>query len=160
MNESAKGTEKEVQDGSLDRRGFLKYVALLSFSGVATAAGVLTPIIAYLWPPKKGGGVAEARVAVASTADLPVGTGEVYSVNNKPVIVIHTTDGYLALSATCTHLGCIVFWNEQRQVIACPCHEAYFNTNGAVISGPPPAPLAGYRVQVEGDQIYVEGGES
>jgi cytochrome b6-f complex iron-sulfur subunit len=160
MKEPAEWTEDEVQDGSVSRRGFIKY-GLLGFSGLATAAGVLTPIIAYLWPPEKGAGAAGGGpVAVASTADLPPGTGQVYSVNNKPVLVINTPDGYAALSAVCTHLGCIVFWNEQRQVIACPCHEAYFNTNGSVISGPPPAPLAPYRIQVDGDQIYVEGGES
>jgi cytochrome b6-f complex iron-sulfur subunit len=143
----------------LSRRGFIKY-ALLGFSALATAGGVLTPIIAYLWPPKKGASQTGERVAVADSTELPIGKGEVYSVNNQPVIVIHTPDGYKALSATCTHLGCIVFWNEERQAIACPCHEAYFNTNGAVISGPPPAPLATYRVQEDGGQIYVEGGEA
>jgi len=154
---------EERQEGALDRpvtrRGLFKYI-LLGFSAAATAAGTLTPIVAYIWPPRREGSQAGERVAVASTADLPVGTGEVYSVNNKAVIVIHTEDGFKALSAVCTHLGCIVFWNEQRNVIACPCHEAYFNTNGAVISGPPPAPLPALRVAVEGDQVFVEGGES
>jgi cytochrome b6-f complex iron-sulfur subunit len=132
----------------------------LGFSGLATAVGVLTPIVAYLWPPKQGSGGGGERVNVASTADLPVGSGEVFSVVNKPVIVIHTPDGdFVALSATCTHLGCILFWDQERQVIACPCHEAYFNTIGDVISGPPPSPLDEYRVQVEGDQIFVEGGQ-
>jgi len=145
-------------DRPLNRRGFLKY-ALLGFASLATAVGVFAPIIAYLWPPAKGASAAGGRVNVASAADLPVGTGAVYSVANKPVMVIHTPEDYVALSATCTHLGCIVFWDEQRQVIACPCHEAYFNTAGAVISGPPPAPLEPYRVQVEGDQISVEGGD-
>ncbi len=158
MSESVGPMKHGSVDEPLSRRGFIKY-ALLGFSALATAGGVLTPIIAYLWPPKKGGSQAGERVAVADSTELPIGKGEVYSVNNKPVIVIHTPDGYSALSATCTHLGCIVFWNEQRQVIACPCHEAYFNTNGAVISGPPPAPLAAYRVQEDGGQIYVEGGE-
>jgi cytochrome b6-f complex iron-sulfur subunit len=158
MSESVGPMNHRPVDEPLSRRGFLKY-ALLGFSALATAGGVLTPIIAYLWPPKKGGGQAGERIAVADATELPIGKGEVYSVNNQPVIVIHTPDGYIALSATCTHLGCIVFWNEQRQVIACPCHEAYFNTNGAVISGPPPAPLAAYRVQEDGGQIYVEGGE-
>jgi cytochrome b6-f complex iron-sulfur subunit len=149
----------ESVDEPVSRRGFLKY-ALLGFSALVTAGGILTPIIAYLWPPKQSAGAGGGRVAVASTADLPSGTGNVYSVANKPVLVIRTADGDLvALDATCTHLGCILFWNEQRQVIACPCHEAYFNTNGDVISGPPPAPLPEYRVQVDGDQIYVEGGE-
>lgn len=157
VNESVNRSQDEAQDQPVNRRGFVKY-ALLGFSTLATTGGVLYPIVAYLWPPKKGGGAADARVLVASTSDLPVGQGQVYSVNNKPVIVIHTPDGYIALSAVCTHLGCVVFWNEERAVIACPCHEAYFGTNGAVISGPPPAPLAVYRVQVDGDQIYVEGG--
>ena len=142
----------------VSRRGLFKY-ALLGFSAAATAGGVLYPILAYLWPPEQAGAAGGGPVDVASTADLPPGQGEVFSVNNKPVLVINTADGYKALSATCTHLGCILFWNEQREVIACPCHEAYFNTNGAVISGPPPAPLPTYRVQVEGDRIYVEGGE-
>jgi cytochrome b6-f complex iron-sulfur subunit len=158
MNESVDQKTGGGLDQPVSRRGLLKYM-LLGFSTVATAGGVLTPIIAYLWPPKQGAAEAGGRVAVAATADLPPGKGQVVSVNNKPVIVINTPDGYKALYAVCTHLGCIVFWNEQRQVIACPCHEAYFNTNGAVISGPPPAPLPVYRIQVEGDQIYVEGGE-
>jgi cytochrome b6-f complex iron-sulfur subunit len=157
--QSVKQSEEQGGEASLSRRGLLKYI-LLGFSALATAGGVLTPIIAYLWPPKQGSGKAGGRIAVAATADLPPGTGQVFSVNNKPVLVIHAEDGIKALSATCTHLGCVLFWNEQRAVIACPCHEAYFNTNGAVISGPPPAPLAVYRVQVDGDQIYVEGGES
>jgi len=161
MSESVSQFGNGAEDQPLSRRGFLKY-ALLVFTGAATAVGVATPIVAYLWPPKQAGAAGGGRVNVASTSDLPPGQGEVFSVNNKPVLVIHTVDDdeYVALSATCTHLGCILFWNEERQVIACPCHEAYFNTNGAVISGPPPAPLEPYRVQVEGDQIFVEGGES
>ncbi len=156
MSQTIPNTQDEPLNQPVSRRGFLKYL-LLGFSALATAGGVLTPIIAYLWPPKRGAEQAGSRTAVASVADLLQGQGQVYSVNNKPVLVIHTEDGFQALSATCTHLGCIVFWSEQHGVIACPCHEAYFNTNGAVISGPPPAPLAVYRVQVEGDQIYVEG---
>jgi len=158
MDDPVKRVDERVVDRPVSRRGLIKYAAL-GFSALATAGGVLTPIIAYLWPPKQASAAGGGRVAVAATEDLPVGKGEVFSVNNKPVIVIHTPDGYRALSATCTHLGCILLWNEQREVIACPCHEAYFNTNGAVISGPPPAPLAEYRVEAEGDQIYVEGGE-
>jgi cytochrome b6-f complex iron-sulfur subunit len=158
MNESTPRTEEGAFDQPISRRGFFKYV-LLGFSALATAGGVLAPIIAYLWPPKQATAAGGGRVAVASTADLPVGKGEVYSVNNKPVIVIHTADGYHALSAICTHLGCILFWAEQRAVITCPCHAAFFNTKGDVISGPAPAPLQVYRVQVEGDQIYVEGGQ-
>jgi cytochrome b6-f complex iron-sulfur subunit len=158
VNESVQQIEDKTPQRPVSRRGFFKY-GLLGFSGLVAAAGVLTPVVSYLWPPKKGGGASEARVEVASTADLAPGQGAVFSVNNKPVLVINAPEGYIALSATCPHLGCILFWQPERAVISCPCHEAYFNTEGAVISGPPPSPLVAYRVQVEGDQIYVEGGE-
>ena len=158
MGESVNRAQDEGAGQSLDRRGFLKYI-LVGFSAAVAAAGVATPVIAYLWPPKQAAGAGGGRVAVAATADLPVGKGAVYSVNTKPVLVVHAEDGDHAVSATCTHLGCIVFWSEQKKVIACPCHAAFFTTNGDVISGPAPAPLPAYRVQVEGDQIYVEGGE-
>ena len=159
MSEPTEGRREGALDQPITRRGLFKYI-LLGFSAAATAGGALTPIIAYLWPPRREGGESGNRVAVASTDELPVGTGAVYSVNNKPVLVVHTEEGFRALSAVCTHLGCIVFWNEQRSVIACPCHEAFFNINGAVISGPPPAPLPTYRVQVEGEEIFVEGATS
>lgn len=148
---------ESLLDHPVSRRGFLKY-ALLSASAAATAGGILAPIVAYLWPPKQAAAAGGGPVAVGSTADLPVGKGQVYSVANKPVLVVHTEDGFHALSATCTHLGCIVTWNEGKAVVACPCHAAFFTINGDVISGPPPSPLPTYQVQVQGDQIYVQGG--
>ena len=159
MTEPLREPGGEYLGPEVSRRGLLKYI-LFGFSALATAAGVLTPIIAYVWPPARAAAEAGGRISVASTDDLAPGEGAVYSVNNKPVLVINTDQGFRALSATCTHLGCIVAWNQQKQVIACPCHSAFFNTNGAVISGPPPAPLPSYRVQVENDEIFVEGVES
>jgi cytochrome b6-f complex iron-sulfur subunit len=159
MDKSGNQPQEEGSGEPLSRRGFLKYF-LAGFSALATVVGVATPVIAYLWPPKQTATGAGGRVDVGPAADLPVGKGAVYSVNNQPVIVIHTSDGYFALSAVCTHLGCIVFWAEQRGVIACPCHAAFFTTNGDVISGPAPAPLETYRVEVQGGQIYVEGGQA
>jgi cytochrome b6-f complex iron-sulfur subunit len=159
MTELVPETGGEQLGPEVSRRGLLKYI-LLGFSALATAAGVLTPIIAYIWPPARAATEAGGRVTVGTTEELPVGQGAVFSVQNKPVLVINTEQGVRAVSAVCTHLGCIVSWKPDRQVIACPCHEAYFNINGAVISGPPSAPLAVYRVQIEDDEIVVEGGES
>jgi cytochrome b6-f complex iron-sulfur subunit len=157
MHESTKNSEQKAQDRLISRRGLFKYI-LLGFSATATAGGVLAPIIAFLWPPKQAATTGGGPVAVSSTADLPVGKGQVFSVANKPVLVIHMPDGFHALSAVCTHLGCIVAWDEQRSAIACPCHAAFFSIKGDVISGPPPAPLATYQVQVQGDQVFVQGG--
>ncbi len=139
----------------LSRRRFLEY--LLGFSVVATAVGVLTPVVGYLWPPSNPTAGESGQVEVGKTTDFPVGQGKVVPVNDKPVIVVNTTQGGLkAYSAICTHLGCIVGWDQARQFILCPCHDGRFNAvNGAVISGPPPAPLPALPVTVEGDTVYV-----
>ena len=150
----------ERSDGEqppVGRRGFLKYL-LVAFSALVTVGGVAFPVLSYLWPPKVTGSGGAGRVAVADEGELPQGTGQVFSVANKPVIVVHTAEGFKALSAVCTHLGCVVYWDEGREAISCPCHEAYFTVNGAVISGPPPAPLPPLRVEVEQGKVWVEGG--
>ena len=57
------------------RRQFIGY--LLGFSIVATAAGVFTPILGYLWPPSRTSSGGGGRVQAGTTADFParVGTG-------------------------------------------------------------------------------------
>jgi len=145
-----------VPDTDLGRRGFLKWA--LGFSIVATIAGVLTPVIGYLWPPAEGSAAGTGRVLVGTTRDIPPGQGKVVPVNNKPVIVVSTAQGVKAYSAICTHLGCIVEWDQPRKFILCPCHDGRFNPiSGAVISGPPPSPLPPVPVVVEGENIYVGG---
>ncbi|HEY5266876.1 MAG TPA: Rieske 2Fe-2S domain-containing protein [Acidimicrobiales bacterium] len=52
--------------------------------------------------------------------------------------------GYVAYSKLCTHLGCPVgLYEQQLQLLVCPCHQSMFNvTNGAVPQfGPAPRPL-------------------
>jgi menaquinol-cytochrome c reductase iron-sulfur subunit len=46
-----------------------------------------------------------------------------------------------ALSATCTHLGCQVHWDSETTKFRCPCHGGVFDTQGNVVSGPPPRAL-------------------
>jgi len=141
----------------MTRRGFLKWA--IGFSTLVTLGGVLTPIIGYLWPPQRGGKAGAGRALASTTKDLPIGKALVLPVNDKPVIVVNTAQGGIkAFSAICTHLGCVVEWDAARQFILCPCHDGRFNAvTGAVISGPPPAPLPPVQVAVEGENIYVGG---
>ncbi|NOZ27486.1 MAG: Rieske 2Fe-2S domain-containing protein [Chloroflexi bacterium] len=136
------------------RRRVLKF--LLGFSVISTLVGVLTPIIGYLIPPERGSAKGAGLVQVGTTKDIPIGQGKVVSLGNKPIIVTNTDHGVKAFSAICTHLGCIVVWDSTRRVIVCPCHDGLFNpVTGAVIAGPPPAPLPTMPVSVEGENIYV-----
>jgi cytochrome b6-f complex iron-sulfur subunit len=151
-------SDSSNQDASLGRRRLITY--LLGFSVVATLGGVLTPVVGYLWPPKGASAGGSGRVQVGTTVDFPAGQGKVVPVNDKPVIMVNTAQGGLkAFSAICPHLGCIVEWDEPRQFILCPCHDGRFNSvNGAIISGPQPAPLPELALTVEGDAVYVSEG--
>lgn len=137
------------------RRTLIKY--LLGFSGLATLGGVLTPIIGYLWPPMRQASGEGGRAKVASLAELQVAGGLVVGVEGQPVILTYAPQpGVRGFSAICTHLGCVVHWESAGGYIQCPCHDGRFNAQtGAVISGPPPAPLPPRQVVVDGDDIYV-----
>lgn len=143
------------QNVGISRRRLI--TGLLGFSIVATFGGVLTPIIGYLWPPSRASAGGGGRTDVGTTADFPTNQGKVVPVNDQPVIVVNTAQGGLkAFSAICTHLGCIVEWDEGRQFILCPCHDGRFNAvNGAVISGPAPSPLSELPLTVESGTVYV-----
>jgi len=61
----------------------------------------------------------------------------------------------IAISAGCTHLGCIVTWDEEQKIFKCPCHDGRYDADGIVISGPPPAPLKRHKTKVEDGKILL-----
>jgi cytochrome b6-f complex iron-sulfur subunit len=136
------------------RRRFLRWLGGLTV--VSTAAMVITPIVAFLTPSRNGAAAGGGKVLVGTTADIPAGAGKVVAMGSKPAIVVNTNQGVRAYSAICTHLGCVVAWNDMIGLIQCPCHDGRFNpATGAVVSGPPPSPLPSINVSVEGDQIFL-----
>ncbi len=59
------------------------------------------------------------------------------------------------LSDVCTHLGCRVTWDPNRQLFVCPCHDGFFMADGRVSSGPPPKPLISLPYRIENGQIQI-----
>ena len=148
---NTRSTDPETQRS---RRAFLRWLGGLTI--VSTAAMVLTPMVAFLIPARNGASGNGGKVLVGTIADIPAGAGKVVAMGSKPAIVINTEQGVKAYSAICTHLGCVVAWNDMIGVTQCPCHDGRFSpTTGAVVSGPPPAPLPPITVSVEGDQIFL-----
>jgi cytochrome b6-f complex iron-sulfur subunit len=66
-----------------------------------------------------------------------------------------STGQFTALTAVCTHLGCIVKWMPKEDYFLCPCHGGRFSPQGAVLRGPPRLPLETYPVSVQGDQLVI-----
>jgi len=70
------------------------------------------------------------------------GHGKVIEHDGQKVAVYRAPDGVTTMvSATCTHMGCIVGWNDAERTWDCPCHGSRFSPHGAVISGPAEKPL-------------------
>ncbi|WP_405825864.1 FAD-dependent oxidoreductase [Streptomyces sp. NBC_00838] len=79
---------------------------------------------------------------VDSVAQVPPGTGAVVRVNGQRCAVYRDADGVArAVSARCTHLGCLVAFNDAETAWECPCHGSRFGIDGSVLQGPAVHPL-------------------
>jgi len=78
-----------------------------------------------------------------AAADLLPGEGKILSINGEKAAVSCDADGRIcAVSAVCTHMGCLVHWNQAEQTWDCPCHGSRFSAEGEVIGGPAETKLA------------------
>lgn len=80
------------------------------------------------------------RIGMASSSEveqLGPGQGVVIRKGTRPIAAARDDSGRLhVVSAVCTHLGCIVDFNEAEQSWDCPCHGSRFNIDGRVLEGP------------------------
>lgn len=73
---------------------------------------------------------------------LPPGDGRVVGDGVRAIAAYRDDDGTLqCLSARCTHLGCLVVFNDAEKTWDCPCHASRFGTDGRVLAGPAVRPL-------------------
>ena len=139
------------------RRGFLKklwiglgIVALVEFVGICLA--FLKP---RKPPAKEGvfGGVIEAGPVKSFEPDSVTAfvQGQFYLSRLKD-------GGFLAISRECTHLGCTVPWDAERNQFICPCHASAFDITGDVVSPPAPRALDIYPVIIENNIVTVDTG--
>lgn len=69
-----------------------------------------------------------------------------------------TADDFMALSSTCPHLGCKVYWQARENRYFCPCHNGVFDTSGKATAGPPAEAgqeLPSYALKVENGLLFI-----
>jgi cytochrome b6-f complex iron-sulfur subunit len=133
------------------RRGFLDW--LIAMGASITGLAMVIPALTYLWPAARTGG--SNKVEVEGASSMTPGQSKTVQVAGKAVIVVRNRKGFEAYSAICTHLGCLVKWDETKKEFLCPCHAGIFDAQGRVVSGPPPAPLPPYDVKEVSGKVYV-----
>jgi cytochrome b6-f complex iron-sulfur subunit len=78
---------------------------------------------------------------------------------NKYFLIRMADGGFLALSLTCSHLGCSVLWEEEKKQFICPCHSSAFDEMGNVINSPAPRPLDYFPVSINSGKVLVDTGQ-
>ncbi|MGH7002413.1 MAG: FAD-dependent oxidoreductase [Alphaproteobacteria bacterium] len=97
--------------------------------------------------PKKFNKGGDTKSRVHSLDEIKPGEGGVLKRGKGYIAVWKSKAGIAhAYSAACTHMGCIVTWNNADRTWDCPCHGSMFAENGEVIHGPAVKPLAPRKV--------------
>lgn len=102
------------------------------------------------------------------TGPVPAGNvsavtvGTLRAVPGEAVILGRDSDGLYAMSAACTHAGCMLSVTSAggTEELSCPCHSSLFDANGAVTRGPARTDLQHFQVDVAADgSITIQGGQ-
>jgi cytochrome b6-f complex iron-sulfur subunit len=123
------------QAHAMSRRNFCAAAGLAACGIAATGAGVV--FVDFLKPRA----LFEPPTAFSVGPPDAIAVGSVVTNVERRIYVIRVTEGFRALSAVCTHLGCITRYQPDRNIIACPCHGSQFTLTGEVVAGPAPRPL-------------------
>ncbi len=133
------------------RRKFL--ITSLGALGALLTGAALYPLFKFLSPEAPAG--ERGRIAVPR-AQVNIGQAHFFDFRGHPAVVLQPTAGtFVALSAICTHLGCIVRWIPDKGEFLCPCHGGRYSGNGKVLGGPPPRPLPPIPVVVSGENLLI-----
>ena len=117
-----------------------------------TFSAILYPVLRYLKPLPAAGAGGPTRLTRAETEKLERTSFVVVPAAGKRILVFRDPDGRVrALDARCTHEGCTVQYVPAEAGIWCACHNARFDLDGRVLSGPPPRPLPSYSVHTAED---------
>jgi Rieske Fe-S protein len=136
-------TAMPPKDKPVSRLNFLGLLIKGSLAGSALLGlGALGRFISY-----QSEGSPPSQIDLGPATDYPVGSRA--PVASAQAIIIHSEQGFSALSLVCPHLGCTV--NVTSDGFACPCHGSHFLLDGSLRNGPASHPLSTLRVEVNAE---------
>lgn len=98
--------------------------------------------------------------ALGPVSAVPVGQGRQFTdpSSGRPAWLLRPTPSkVVAFSAVCSHAGCLVHFDNASNEFVCPCHGGRYDARtGAVLGGPPPAPLQQIPARIVNQQIRVD----
>ncbi|MCK4991655.1 MAG: Rieske (2Fe-2S) protein, partial [Bacteroidales bacterium] len=112
----------------MDRRKVLKSVVTFLPIGAAFA-GLAAMGVRFITPIKRE---IDRKIFTIGLEELPLNaTKRFKDLRGRDLMLVRTGEREVkAISTVCTHLGCTVFWQKDRQEFFCPCHNGRFDKNG------------------------------
>jgi cytochrome b6-f complex iron-sulfur subunit len=144
------------EERGLSRRSFMKWS--LPIGWTAFSAAVASSLVAstrFLFPnvlfePPQS-------FKAGFPAEYNVGEVDTRWKDSFGVWIVREPEGFYALIAVCTHLGCSPNWLAAENKFKCPCHGSGFYRTGINFEGPAPRPLERARIVLADDgQILVD----
>ena len=129
---------------------------LLMLAGAATGIVVLGGAVSGCANPT--GTPPTGQLGAGNVSTLAVGSLLVMT----NFVVARDGNGVYAMSAVCTHAGCLLDDGSDKIAsgLSCPCHGSTFDGDGNVTNGPARSPLQHYAVTIAADgSITVDGSQ-
>lgn len=144
-----------MQQKKISRRSFLNK-AWIGLGAVAFAE-LIVLVVTFFKPRQPRSTPQEKDTVIVAGAVDSFEPGSVTAfVRGKFYLARLENGGFLALSRTCTHLGCTVPWVSGENRFICPCHSSVFDINGDVVDPPAPRALDLFEINIENNLVNVD----
>jgi len=150
------GKATAAEGEGVSRRSFMKWslpVGWVAFSAACASSLVATARFLFpnvLFEPPQS-------FKAGFPGEYNVGEVDVRWKDAYGVWIVRNAEGFYALNAVCTHLGCSPNWLPAENKFKCPCHGSGFYMTGVNFEGPAPRPLERARIVLADDgQILVD----
>jgi len=141
--------------GEVSRRGLLSWLSFGWATFAAASAGLMGAMGRFMFPNVLYEPPQEFKAGFPD--EFSIGMVDLRFKASYGVWIVRNSEGFYALSTTCTHLGCTPNWLAADEKFKCPCHGSGFVKTGINIEGPAPRPLERYKIALAEDgQIQID----